>query len=437
MKVQLVMHGNEAKYGGGPSTRVPRLCAELIKAGIDAETCVLDDAHESLAARSADIVHVFNSWPPKSALHALLSARATGARLVFSPIALNLSAFRIWNNQIPRLFADRLDTEHLEEQVTALGLQVQALQATGLSSGDQSVYPRYVTDLKIMFSLVDRIVTLSTHERHLIASIASPGIGTSLVSNPVDPFLSSGAGARAFTERCGVTDYLLTIGRIEPRKNQLLLAYALRATKIPLVFLGAPSDPEYASLIRKISPSRVVWTGRVDRQSELFRSALEGARAFVMPSWTEGAPLSALEAGVTGMPLVLSRSSSEQSYFRDHATYVNPHDLNEIRMSVLKSWENASHGAARIARRSFVEESYSWERHVRGTIDAYHQALASPASSNDFWSALTGTFEDLDRLQARNDQLEAELMSHQRSRSWRLTAPLRWLNSRYRRWFER
>ena len=97
----------------------------------------------------------------------------------------------------------------------------------------------------------------------------------------MDPTWAEGATGDAFREKFGVKDYVLSVGRLEPRKNQLLLARALRDTNIDLVCVGEPHQPEYAELVRRHG-GRVHIVGKLTHEDPLLRSAFAGARAFAV-----------------------------------------------------------------------------------------------------------------------------------------------------------
>ncbi len=117
------------------------------------------------------------------------------------------------------------------------------------------------------------------------------------------------------------------VGRIEHRKNQLLLALALREAGLPLVLVGHAGDVEYRDFISRFGGTNILYVDRLAHDSNMLRSAIAGCRVFALPSWTEGAPLAALEAAAAGVKLVLSDRSSEREYFGSMATYCDPSDI--------------------------------------------------------------------------------------------------------------
>jgi predicted SAM-dependent methyltransferase len=102
-------------------------------------------------------------------------------------------------------------------------------------------------------------------------------------------------------------------------------------------------------------------------------SAYRGATVFLMASWTEGAPLAALEAASAGTPLVLSSMSSEAEYFGDDALYVHPVDVTDIAAKVQQAATDPDLQSAesRQAMSAKYQPRFSAERHAQQTLDFY------------------------------------------------------------------
>jgi glycosyltransferase involved in cell wall biosynthesis len=122
--------------------------------------------------------------------------------------------------------------------------------------------------------------------------------------------------AHQITSRFGLTPggYLLLVGRLVPEKSADLLIRAFRRLpeqinggRLRLAIVGGSSfTDEYVATLRAAAGGdpRIVFTGFAygDLIAELYTHAL----AFVQPSRLEGLPLTLLEAGSYGLPLVAS-----------------------------------------------------------------------------------------------------------------------------------
>lgn len=130
----------------------------------------------------------------------------------------------------------------------------------------------------------------------------SPSIATLLHARPESPEAARlGLGlAPLTTATC--------VGSVEPRKGQIDLAKAWKhirdAVNAQMVVVGALREPDYAKKVAHESgdPSRFILVGRVADPNPY----LMASDVFVLASRNESYPLSSLEAGAFGLPLILS-----------------------------------------------------------------------------------------------------------------------------------
>lgn len=371
--IRLLKHGNEHTSLGGPSIRVPKTAEALARIGVPARAATF----RQIADIPEDIVHLFNVWNPKSALDAMRRLKAAGKMVVFSPIYLDLGERDFWQTELAAMPLD--DTAALRQAHAA----ARAHQA-GRGRLPEAV-PGYNAMVSEMVALADHLIFLSEAERKALA-----GIGVtvederaSLVRNPVDATIwqegDPGLFRAAFLDGLeGPQDYVLCIGRIEARKNQLLLARAMRDMDLRLVLIGHEGDAAYAARIRAEGGDRVLMVGRLEAAGEMLRSALAGARAFALPSWCEGASLAVLEAAAAGATLVLSDRSSEREYFGDLAFYCDPGDPDSIRAALEAALDLPDRAGWATNLQAHVTTHNSWDRYALDSARAYARAAALP-----------------------------------------------------------
>jgi glycosyltransferase involved in cell wall biosynthesis/GT2 family glycosyltransferase len=171
----------------------------------------------------------------------------------------------------------------------------------------------------------------------------------------------------------GFDRYLICCGRLETRKNQLMLLKALEDSDVPLVLAssGFSCQPAYAQLILNYgrrAPVRIV--GRIG--SQLLYNLMAAASAHVLPSWFELPGLVTLEAAAAGTALVASEWGAIGDYLPlDHVHLCRPDDPDSIRAAVDQAM---AHGP-RPDTRSLVEQ-YTWESFGEATLTAYDRILA-------------------------------------------------------------
>jgi len=191
-----------------------------------------------------------------------------------------------------------------------------------------------------------------------------------VVPNGVRPAIGS-VGADRFRRYWGDEPFVLTVGRIEPRKNPLGLIRAIRTLGLPLVVIGeAPPGYEgYAQECRRAGGDRVSWLGQLDHHHPLLASAYAAARVFALPSWFETPGLAALEAALTGCPIVVTPYGSTRDYFGGLAEYARPHRIDEIARAVQRCWERGTD--PRLPE--LIANRYLWPKVAQITAEVYDQ----------------------------------------------------------------
>jgi glycosyltransferase involved in cell wall biosynthesis len=368
----LLTHGNEELSAGGPTKRVPHLASMLRARGHD----VLHLANgKILDGHRFDIVHVFNSWPFGSCIKALLEARKTGGRVVFSPIALDLHLLPIFQHLLGAILNVR-DSWTIDCDLDDIVRRTPPQSYFGTKRPLEGV-PGQFEALRNAITMADQVICLSRYERDFLGAIGARVAHSMIVENSSNFEGFADSNPDAFRRKFGLGEYVLCVGRLEYRKNQALLAHAMRGLRCQLALIGHYVDHNYVELIHKYAQRNVIYVGPINDRP-LLASAYAGANAVFVPSWSEGASLVAIEAGYLGTPLVLSTLSAEREYFGEWAQYVHPADVAAMRSSI----EGHAHTGADAARRSalaaFTRRKFEFSRHVEATLAVYRAAGAQP-----------------------------------------------------------
>lgn len=364
LSVYLMTHGGEGKTLGGPSVRVPNTAEKLAELGVTTQL----PEEDMLNFPSAEIVHVFNTWPADSAWTSLAQAKQAGKTTVFSPIFLNLTHADTFSRQLPSIYSEnRTDKATFEIALKALHHEAQRFDDAPI----REPYPGYHDRVRACVDSADHIICLSDYEKACLDKIGAEAKSWSLVHNPVDADKFSIASGDLFKQRFGVEDYILCVGRIEPRKNQLLLAIAARELDLPVIFIGHEGNANYAKLVREAAGENAKFVSRIDPSDDALASAFAGARIFCLPSWSEGAPLAALEAAAAGSNLVLSSLSSEPEYFSEFARFAHPADLDGLKSMLQEAWDAPMTAAKRKKQITSVAKRFNWNSYAENTLSAY------------------------------------------------------------------
>lgn len=167
-------------------------------------------------------------------------------------------------------------------------------------------------------------------------------------------------------ERAG----LIAIGRIETRKNQTGLLYALRNDPIEIDVVGAMYHAELMKVCLKLCP-RARFHGRVPRQPLL--EMLGHAEVHALVSWCETAGIATMEAAAAGAKIVVGDRGAEVEYFGDDAEYADPADPDSIRAAVFRAFARPprARGDSLDVRIRKITSDHAGQE----TLRAYHLAL--------------------------------------------------------------
>jgi glycosyltransferase involved in cell wall biosynthesis len=203
-----------------------------------------------------------------------------------------------------------------------------------------------------------RVLTVSERsKRDLIELYAVPAEKVVVTPNGVDP---------AFTPGEGSHDYVLSVGAIQSRKNQLAALEAAAAVGLPLVVAGPEKDAALAAELRRRG-ARV--EGYVDgaRLVDLYR----GAACLVQASHYEGFGLPVLEAMACGTPVVAVPEPALREVAGDAAVLVPEGRLAEgIRRAVVERDRLVTAGLERA-------RAFSWRAAAERTLAVYREILGS------------------------------------------------------------
>jgi glycosyltransferase involved in cell wall biosynthesis len=131
--------------------------------------------------------------------------------------------------------------------------------------------------------------------------------------------------------------FILSVGTIERRKNQLAILKAVVKEKlgITVVILGKPTEyiSQLNQFISESNISKQVLFLHQTTTAEL-QAIYQMAEVMVYPSFFEGFGLPVLEAQASGCAVITSDISSLPEAGGDGARYVNPEDISQIGTSI-------------------------------------------------------------------------------------------------------
>ena len=163
--------------------------------------------------------------------------------------------------------------------------------------------------------------------------------------------------------------YILTVGKLEPRKNiaRLLEAYAHIETDTELVIVGMDGWGD----MPKTNDKRVHFAGYVS--DEELVTLYKHATCFAMPSLYEGFGYPVIEAMKYGCPVLTSNTSSLLEIAGDAAVLCDSEKVDSIREGLQKILTDTQLQYKLRTKGHEQAAKYSWERYYNTLVESLHK----------------------------------------------------------------
>jgi len=389
MRVLMQNRSNAMTHRGGDTVLMEQLAAELRKKGAE----VTIDCGGRANARDFDIVHLFNFVLPE--LVEILGKRAkeAGVPFVVTSLCEDVPSF---HNQSHAIAQNLI--EYVQNGQNRQWMQRNSIDLTKIERKQGFNNAWSASNAHTIF------VTGRAEEECIrrdfpdVRNVATVGVGWDLGRE---------ASPEPFVREFGHRDFVLCVGRLESRKNQLMLLKALEDSDLTVVLAsgGVNYQPEYEKAVREFKrKGKTIILGELS--VEMLSSAYAAAKVHVLPSWYELPGLVSLEAAAYGCNVVVTRNGTAPDFFEDRAFYCEPSDDNSILNAVTAAYyapvkdglkESAlSHTWEAVAGRVFAEYQKAVPKQASnpasairlpGQIDAAE--LTTSETASDFQTALT------------------------------------------------
>ncbi len=276
-----------------------------------------------------ELVHLLGTSAYR-VLHAnATAARGRGVPYVVTPFWEDWASWRVVSEALAQVQRVRLDL--------APTIDVGAYAAT--VDAEISERHRFVGDVL-------------RHARAVIATGASEAErlrrefpGVDVVCLPVPLPVRPPGDVDRFVATFGTRDFVLCVGRLEPRKNQLALLEALADDPVDVVLAtgGIAHRPDYVEAIRTFRRrGRTLLLPHLD--DALLIGAFRAARVHVAPSWEALPGVATLEALRAGCAVVATDAGTNRDVLADTIPYATPGDVAALRAAITAAagWSYAS-----------------------------------------------------------------------------------------------
>jgi glycosyltransferase involved in cell wall biosynthesis len=317
---------------------------------------------EKVADKQYDLLHFFNLTRPADMLSHIKRASCP---IFITPIFLDLGEYEIKNpSKGPLQWIARLLPSGSVEYLKCL--------ARFIKNGERINSTYYLLhghnrSIKKVLSCCDGLMPNSESELSRIQRNFSFTCNQRVIPCGIDKDTLSNSKGIAKEE-----NLVLSVGRIERRKNQLSLIKALNNSDYKLIIIGNPSPNhrKYYESCRDAAGTNVSFIHNIP-QKEL-AEYYHRARVHVLPSWFETAGLSSLEAAACGCNIVVADKGDVSDYFKGDAWYCDPGDEQSIFAAV----DAAMKAPVNDTLQHYILQHLNWQDIAAQTMAFYQQQMS-------------------------------------------------------------
>lgn len=338
MRVCMIAQHSVTMVAGGPRVQALETARHLPEFGVEVD---LFNPWEEYHRKSYDLAHVF------------------GANMMTYDIALRLRQFQ-WPFAVSSIFFTMRSPAFMRT-----ARKVERL-ANRFFSG---VWTDYGLTSRVC-DLANMVLPNTSEEGRLIEEgleIGSDKI--QVIPNGVDARFAD-ADPALFQKEYGLRDFILCVGHIgSARKNVLALIRALATINHPAVIIGQVHHNSYSRQCMEEAarnPNIRIIEG-LPNDSPMLASAYAACSVFTLPSLFETPGIAALEAGLAGARIAITKHGGTREYFLDHADYIEPTSVSSIATGI----ERALNRPDTTALRERIHREYLWQRVAEKTANAY------------------------------------------------------------------
>lgn len=178
------------------------------------------------------------------------------------------------------------------------------------------------------------------------------------------------ADPEPFQQQFGMKDFVLYVGHIGwGRKNLLPLLRVLLRKKLPAVLIGPVVDTDYGRECLALAQTarHITVIPGLPIGSPLLASAYAACDTFVLPSLYETPGLAALEAGLAGAKLCITKYGGTREYFGDYAEYIEPRSEDSLSAALDRSLAKPKTSALR----QHIHKHYLWSEAGKKLAETY------------------------------------------------------------------
>ncbi len=360
--------------GGGDKVQIENTAQELRLLGVDVD--ISNKIPNSY--NEYDLVHVFQlDWTPESYFYAK-AAKKHNKPLVLSPIHHSLGEVKRFDDEYAfgmrriskLLFSKQHDRDTFKNIYRSFFNPKKAPPTVA------SVFMGLDNMHKKTLSLADAVLVQTELEATDLKETYSQNISWYKIPNGVSENFNS---EKAYDNPFNFADYIICVGRIEPRKNQLKTIEAVLKLRketgkdIKLVLIGTENPQrhlEFTYRFRKLRKKYSDWVVHIPKVAYSDIAAYyKYAKVCVSASWFETTGLTSLEAVLMGTNAVASGLRAKE-YLGDLASYCDPGSIDSIFHALSSEYYKARPSVSK----NMLHE-FTWKNAATKTYEVYLKLL--------------------------------------------------------------
>lgn len=369
MKILMQNRADLYTKPGGDLIQMEKTKQELEKLGVHVD--ISTDITPNLS--TYDAVHLFNITRIHETVLQAHNAKKQKKPIILSPIyhiQEEIDLYEKLGRTGPiKLLSQMGLTNQLKEQMKAMYRGLQDPQQ--LQAASYLLMKGFFRSQKETVAISDILCVLAESEALQIEkdfSISKPFV---ITPNGVDVHDVASITALP-SEIQHLKDFILCVGRIEDRKNQLNLIKALKGTNTPLILVGAPNanHRQYVNQVMRMIHERkdIYYYPSLPHNQVLTLNKL--ATVSVSVSWFEVLSLAVLEAAMMGANIVTTDVGYIKEYLQENAWYCHPNDIQSIQKSISRAYNTPKSDKLKNSLKK-----YTWEYAAKQVLSAYKKAL--------------------------------------------------------------
>jgi len=373
MKVLFLGRLGLFKAYGGDRIQVENTALELRKLGVEVDIVT----NLKFDPDQYDLCHIFQlDWAPEAYFYAKKIKQA-GKSLVLSPIHHNINEVKRYDDEYvfdyrrisKVIFKDQFKRDLLKNFYGSLS------NPSYMKFALFSMFHGFKKMLKETLEMADEVLVQTSLEASDLKETFGVNIDWTKVPNGVSEAFLAKSNC---VNKLGIIDYVICVGRLEPRKNQLSVIKAMQELRaetgkdLKLVLIGASSSIkhfEYYHLLNKELQTNtwiipIKWV-----VNQEMPSYYHFGKVCVSASWFETTGLTSLESLLCGTNAVAAGSRAKE-YLGEYASYCDPGSIQSIKKAI-----NKELNAPRPRVDESLRQEYTWSNAAKKILEVYTKLL--------------------------------------------------------------